>query len=342
LNIENKLTKIKSEFGDNLLLLAHYYQRDEICNYADIVGDSYQLALAACKTKSRHIILCGVSFMAETARILARSDQHVYLPVSKTGCPLADMIEREEFEKHFAYLFSLFGDSIIPLLYINSKADVKASVAKANGTICTSSNAALISSYYLNKGKKIFFLPDKNLGINTANSLGLKSDEIFIYQPQEPFPKINSGIKFIVWNGFCYVHTNFTIFDIQKAKIKYPSCKIFVHAECSPEVAQAADFFGSTSQISASVKKAQAGDVIFIGTEYNFVHRLSFLRNDLKVLALKNSICKNMAKTTLQSVYKTIQSLTETKNIPELKLEKGIQEQARSALTKMINITEAK
>jgi len=337
-----KIKEIKQTFCRNLIIMAHYYQKNEIISCADIVGDSYKLALHASKTQAHHIILCGVFFMAESARILARSDQRVYLPVLEAGCPMADMIDVNGFNRHFAFLCSVFGQQLVPLLYVNSPADVKAAVGKAGGTTCTSSNAALIAQYYLKQGKKIFFLPDKNLGINIAASLGLSSAAIYNYDSKVTFPNISSSHKFIVWDGFCHVHTNFTLVDIQKAKSRYPYCKIFVHPECSPEVVNSSDFSGSTSQILAEVENAESGEIIFIGTEYHFVNRLSHLRRDIKVYPLKKSICGNMAKTTLQTVYETVSVLKEGKCTHELTLDETVCDDARKSLQNMIEITETR
>lgn len=338
----DKINEIKQKHAKKLIIMAHYYQRDEIISCADVIGDSYKLALHASKTEAYHIILCGVFFMAESARILARSDQRVYLPVREAGCPMADMINIVSFEKHFTFLQSIFGRQLIPLLYVNSPADVKAAVGKAGGAACTSSNASFIADYYLKQGKKIFFLPDKNLGINIAASLGLSQADVFHYNSKITFPAVSPVHKFIVWDGFCHVHTNFTLFDIQKAKTRYPYCKIFVHPECVPEVVNSADFYGSTSQILAEVEKAKSGEVIFIGTEYHFVNRLTQLRSDLNVYPLKKSICGNMAKTTLQTLYNNIAAIDRGEYTHELTLPVKVRDQARISLKNMIDITETR
>jgi quinolinate synthase len=340
MEIISEIKKIKNSLAGDLIIMAHYYQNDEIVACADLVGDSYKLALEASKTQARHIILCGVLFMAESARILARSDQKVYIPSKDAGCPLADMIDVNTFKKHYAFLQSVFKRNIIPILYVNSPADVKAAIGKAGGTSCTSSNAALIADYYLKQGEKIFFLPDQNLGINIAISLGLSASVLYRYDSKTDNPALSPSHQFIVWDGFCHVHTNFTLFDIQKAKNRYPHCKIFVHPECTPEVVQSADFSGSTSQILTEVEKAEAGDVIFIGTEYHFVNRLMRLRNDINVYPLKKSICGNMAKITLQKLYETVVAIAQGESAHEINLSTAVCNQARHSLKAMIEITE--
>ncbi len=337
-----ELERIKQELGQKLLIMAHYYQKDEVVEQADLVGDSYKLAVQAARTSAKYIVLCGVYFMAESARILARGDQHVYLPVFQAGCPMADMIDVELFHTHFSHLKSLMGDSLVPIVYVNSTAEVKAAVGTNNGSACTSSNAARICDYFLKQGKKIFFLPDANLGKNVAASLGIRAAELFSYHANEPLPDTPDKTRFITWDGYCHVHTNFSLFDIMKAKANYPYAKILVHPECIPEVVTAADFSGSTSQIMEQVKAAEAGDVLFVGTELHFVERLAHLRSDITVFPLKKSLCGNMAKTNLQNVYQTVREIETEKSTHEIDIIPDIRNNAHRALQNMINISEGK
>jgi quinolinate synthase len=342
MKIEDTLTRIKEKLGANLLIMAHFYQKDEVAANADIVGDSYKLAVHASQAEARYIVLCGVFFMAESARILAGPEQHVYLPVPEAGCPMADMISSDLYHTHVASLRESMGDSLVPIVYVNSPARVKALVGDHGGSACTSSNAAAVCGHYLARGKKILFLPDANLGINTALALGLARTEIHRYDSAQAALPPPAGARFIVWDGYCHVHTRFTMYDIIKARTHYPYAKILVHPECIPEVTEAADFSGSTSQIAEQVAKAEAGDVIFVGTEYHFVHRLALLRRDISVFPLKKSLCRNMAKTGLSDLSRTLEEIEAGIPDHEILLPPSVSGGARKALQNMIDITTGK
>jgi len=335
-----EIEKIKAHYGEDLIILAHYYQRDEVFNLAGISGDSYKLAVEASRTKAKYIVFCGVLFMAESSRILAREEQKVYLPDFDAGCPLADMIDLNDFERAYNQLYSMWKDDLVPIVYVNSSASIKAAVGKRQGLTCTSSNAVPIIRSHIESGKKVFFIPDKNLGINTARLLKLSDDEVLIFSPKNRENQVSSHIKLVVWPGFCYVHNNFSIIDVRKAKIQYPYCKILVHPECPPDVVDAADFCGSTSQIINQVKKASVGEVLYIGTEFNLVNRLSQKLDNITVFPLKRSGCVNMSKITLQKLYFTLKKLIDFQNEHEVVVNRDIKKDAKKALRRMIEFVE--
>ncbi|WP_456469788.1 quinolinate synthase NadA, partial [Caminibacter sp.] len=245
----------------NITLAAHYYQKDEIFDIADLTGDSLELAKKTSQLKNP-LIFCGVSFMGESAKIL-NPDIPVYMP-RLASCSMARMAEVEKVKNNIKELKEN-GIDFIPITYINSSAAVKAIVGELGGLTCTSSNAKKIVSHVLNQGKKVFFLPDKNLGQNVAKMLEVKSSVIGDENWQ--------SADIICFNGHCSVHQLFMPEHIEFYKKKYPEIKIVVHPECSPEVCEMADFVGSTSQILNYVKE-HPKDLMAIGTEYNFVHRM--------------------------------------------------------------------
>jgi quinolinate synthase len=220
----------------NITLAAHYYQKDEIFDIADLTGDSLELAKKTAKLKNP-LIFCGVSFMGESAKILNPSIP-VYMP-KLASCSMARMAEVEKVKKDIQTLKENNID-FIPITYINSSAKVKAIVGELGGLTCTSSNAKKNVSSILQKGKKIFFLPDKNLGQNVARMMGVKASVIREDNWQEA--------DIICYNGHCSVHQLFMPEHVEFFKEKYPGIKIVVHPECSPEVCEMADFVGSTSQ----------------------------------------------------------------------------------------------
>ena len=335
-----EIKHLKKEYGQRLTILAHYYQRDEVYELADVTGDSYKLALEASRARAEYIIFCGVSFMAESARILARPDQRVLLPDHEAGCPLADMVTAKECVRALDDIRALSSRPVTPVLYINSSAAVKAAVGNAEGVTCTSSNAEWIVRSLLEEGRTVFFLPDGNLGINTARGLGLGEAEIAVFKRGRLNENAASSARFFIWDGFCNVHARFTVTDIVKAKSRHPYALIVVHPECPENVVARADFAGSTSGIMAKVACARAGDVVYVGTELNLVRRLAASRSDIQVLPLRESGCMNMNKITPAKVLDAVRSLKESASPFEVTVNEAEAAGARRALSGMIERVE--
>ena len=311
----------------NITLAAHYYQKDEIFDIADLTGDSLELAKKTAKIKNP-LIFCGVSFMGESAKILNPSIP-VYMP-KLASCSMARMAEVEKVKKDIQTLKENNID-FIPITYINSSAKVKAIVGELGGLTCTSSNAKKIVSSVLQKGKKIFFLPDKNLGQNVARMMGVKASVIGEDNWQ------NADI--ICYNGHCSVHQLFMPEHVEFFKEKYPGIKIVVHPECSPEVCEMADFVGSTSQILNYVKE-HSNDLMAIGTEYNFVHRMKRdINPNIYILSSTKPECPSMNETTLEELYKLLKAIDEGKSYNEIKVDDEIKQNALKALQKMMELS---
>ena len=311
----------------NITLAAHYYQKDEIFDIADLTGDSLELAKKTAKIKNP-LIFCGVSFMGESAKILNPSIP-VYMP-KLASCSMARMAEVEKVKKDIQTLKENNID-FIPITYINSSAKVKAIVGELGGLTCTSSNAKKIVSSILQKGKKIFFLPDKNLGQNVAKMLGVKASVIGEDNWQ------NADI--ICYNGHCSVHQLFMPEHVEFFKEKYPGIKIVVHPECSPEVCEMADFVGSTSQILNYVKE-HSNDLMAIGTEYNFVHRMKRdINPNIYILSSTKPECPSMNETTLEELYKLLKAIDKGKPYNEIKVDDEIKQNALKALQRMMELS---
>lgn len=269
--------KIK-QLGDDLLIMAHHYQKDEVVEFAEVMGDSLYLAQAAQKNKkAKHIIFCGVHFMAETAAMLTEDYQSVYLPDENAGCFMADMAQINDVERAWKHLTARFGSEILPVTYVNSTAEIKAFVGRNNGTCVTSTNAPQVIKWALSQGKRVFFLPDQHLGRNTAYALGEKLDSMSVWDyknDQLIFEGNDDDNKIILWDGYCGVHQQFTVENVQDIKKKHPDVKVIVHPECSFEVVQASDFSGSTNALIKMVDEAPDGSVFAIGTDNNLVARI--------------------------------------------------------------------
>ncbi|OEF99999.1 quinolinate synthetase [Vulcanibacillus modesticaldus] len=342
--MEDRVREIKEKFGDRLYIPGHHYQKDEVIQFADDVGDSLQLAkLAAQNKKAEFIVFCGVHFMAETADILTRPDQKVILPDLNAGCSMADMANIEQTQRAWDKLTELFGDTILPLTYVNSTAAIKAFVGKNGGATVTSSNAKKILSWALTQKERILFLPDQHLGRNTAYDLGIKLDEMAVWDPEEnrlEYEGDIQNIKIILWNGYCSVHQNFTVENVEQVRKNDPDRKIIVHPECTFDVVQLSDENGSTNKIIQTIKNAPSGSKWAIGTENNLVNRLIKEHHDKDIISLNPFTCNcyTMNRIDLPYLLWSLERLEEGQVVNQITVEKEIADNALLALERMLTI----
>ena len=342
LNDDELIEKIrakKRELGSQLIILTHHYQRKEIVGLGDFVGDSFELSRkAAADWQCRYIVFCGVHFMAESAAILAQPHQVVQIPDEEAGCWMASMAETRSVESAWEQLESKAGKgSIIPVVYMNSDADLKAFCGDHGGTVCTSSNADKAVKWAFGQGEKVLFFPDRHLGHNVGHDLGLAPEEMVVWSPDKPFggndPDALSRARLILWDGYCLVHTRFTCEQIEKRRAEFPEARIIVHPECPREVVAMADASGSTSRIVKYVSEAPAGSTIVIGTEINLISRLASEYPDKKVLDLHRSLCPNMFKINLANLLETLKNIGETNVV---RVAEETKASARLALDRML------
>lgn len=269
MNIVEEIKKLKRE--KNALVLAHLYQRPEIQELADIVGDSYFLSKKAMESDKDLIVFCGVRFMAESAKILS-PNKRVLLPAKEARCPMADM--------GVVYKLQALKDeypNAKVVSYINTNLDIK-----AMSDVCVTSSSALKIMNNL-EGDEIIFIPDRNLGEYIS----------------EFFP----NKKFILYQGFCPVHERITPEDILELKELYPSFEVLVHPECNKPVRSLADYIGSTSElINYSAESKSQGFIVV--TEEGVLHQMKQKSPNKTFVPLRNSmICPNMKMTTLDELY---------------------------------------
>ncbi len=283
-----------AELGDDVVILGHNYQRREIVEHADFIGDSFQLSKEAANADAEYVIFGGVTFMAESADIITDDDQTVILPSMEASCPMAGMAEALQVDAAWAEITAAAPDEeIIPITYMNSYADLKAFTAEHGGAICTSSNAHLVFEWALEKGDKVLFLPDKHLGENTAHRLGLE-DETADWDPWDPEGKDAEEVAesdIILWDGYCQVHERFRESHIDQMREDHPEANVVVHPECRREVVEAADVVGSTSTICEVVEEADPGDTWAIGTEIHLANHLDRWYPEVNVLPLCGDAC---------------------------------------------------
>ena len=289
----------KRTLGDQVMVLGHNYQRDEVIEHADFRGDSLLLAkLAAQHSERPYVVFCGVHFMAETADILSRSNQTVILPDMAAGCSMADMAAIEQVDQCWDSLARILPveEIVTPAVYVNSAAVLKAFCGEHGGITCTSSNARAVIEWSWARREKILFFPDEHLGRNTANKMGLPRDQMIVWDPFQP----NGGnsleairkARLILWKGHCSVHQMFQPAHVDYFRKKYPYLKVIVHPECHEDVVNRADLVGSTEFIIKTVSAAPAGTAWAVGTELNLVNRLKRNQPDKRVYFLSSTVCQ--------------------------------------------------
>lgn len=293
--LERRVSEVKARLGKKLFIPGHHYQKDEVIQFADSTGDSLKLAQVSAENKeAEHIVFCGVHFMAETADILTAQNQIVYLPDMRAGCSMADMADIYQTERAWEELIALFGDTMLPLTYVNSTAAIKAFVGRHHGATVTSSNAEKMVKWALEQKERLLFLPDQHLGRNTAYNLGIKLEEMAVWDPIQNKLEAKTdieNIKVILWKGHCSVHENFTVENVLQTREQYPDMNIIVHPECRREVVELSDFAGSTNYIIDRIIESKPGSAWAIGTEMNLVKRIIQDHPDKNIVSLNPHMC---------------------------------------------------
>ncbi|NDI37048.1 quinolinate synthase NadA [Chengkuizengella sediminis] len=296
--LRERLLELKKE--RNAIILAHYYQRDEIQEVADFRGDSFLLAQKAAETDADVIVFCGVHFMGESAKILA-PDKTVIIPDERAGCPMADMVNveglRELKRKH---------PNATVVTYINSSAEIKAET----DICCTSANAVKVIQSL--DTEEIIWVPDKNLGHYVSQF---------------------TDKKMILWEGYCNTHDMLTVKDVEEMKAKYPNAEFVVHPECRPEVVEIADFVGSTTGILKYCKESDSQEFI-VGTEDGTGYQLRMDSPNKKFhFATKFLVCPNMK---VNNLKKLVRSLEDMK--PQIYVPPHIADKAKLSLERMLKV----
>ena len=294
--LKERILQLKKE--RNAIILAHYYQRDEIQEIADFRGDSFLLAQKAASTDADVIVFCGVHFMGESAKILA-PNKTVIIPDERAGCPMADMVNVDGLKKLKAQ-----HPNAKVVAYINTSAEVKSET----DICCTSANAIKVIESV--DADEVIWVPDKNLG---------------------DYVQKHTNKKLIIWEGYCNTHDMLTVRDVEEMKAQYPNAQFVVHPECRPEVVKLGDFVGSTTAIIKYCKESDCQEII-VGTEDGTGYHLR-LDSPHKTFhfATKYLVCPNMKVNNLKKVAKCLETLS-----PQIYVPPHIADQARLSLERML------
>lgn len=343
--LADRIGAARSALGQRAVILGHHYQRDEIVRFADFLGDSFKLSMqAASRRDAQFIVFCGVHFMAESADILSGTDQQVILPNLEAGCSMADMADLDAVTECYQSIEDVCGPSVLPVTYVNSSADLKAFCGQHGGAACTSSNAAAILRWALERSDRVLFFPDQHLGRNTARQLGIEPDQTIVWDPARPLggndPAALRRARLILWNGHCSVHMRFTTSQIAEARERYPDINVIVHPECRAEVVLAADAVGSTELIVKRIAESPAGSRWAVGTEINLVNRVAKEHPDKLVFCLDPVVCPCATMYRIHPAYLlwSLESLLAGEVVNRIVVAPEVARWAREALTRMLEI----
>ena len=346
---EERILSAKAALGKRAVILGHHYQRADVYKHADLTGDSLKLSRLAAKTSAEYIVFCGVHFMAEVADILTFGKRSVILPDMNAGCSMADMANLPKVERAWRELSNVIDpeQSVTPVTYINSAADLKAFCGEHGGIVCTSSNAGKVLEWSFKQREKALFFPDQHLGRWSGYRMGIPLENMLVWDPDEPMgglsPEQINNAKILLWKGHCSVHQMFQPQHVLKFLNQYPDGLVISHPECKFEVCKLSHYVGSTETIIKMVKAGKPNTRWLVGTELNLVDRLAQeVKPEGKIVQFMAStvcMCSTMARIDPQHLAWALENLVEGKAVNQIRVPERDAELARLALDRMLQIS---
>ena len=344
-----KIIAAKEKLGKRVVILGHHYQRDEVFKHADFTGDSLKLSRNAAESEAEYIVFCGVHFMAEVADILSRPEQISILPDLAAGCSMADMANLIKVQKCWQELSSVIDadNTVTPVTYINSAADLKAFCGEHGGIVCTSSNAKKILDWSFSQREKVLFFPDQHLGRNTGYRMGIPLEKMVTWDFNQPRGGLTieqiKNAKIILWNGYCSVHQAFKPEHIDNFLTKYPETIVIAHPEACFEVCEKADYIGSTEYILKTVREAQPNTRWLVATELNMVNRLheecKAQGKNVHFMSPMLCMCSTMFRTDPQHLAWVLENLAAGFVVNQISVPAKQAELAKLALNNMLEVS---
>ena len=379
--LDRRIEARKAELGSDLVILGHHYQSDSVVKHADFLGDSFKLSQLAAErvaeVGAKHVVFCGVHFMAETADLLTDDDVTVLLPDMGAGCSMADMADYDQTVDCWDDLTALYRRSgenvrIIPVCYMNSSAAIKAFCGEHGGVVCTSSNCDKIFDWVLAGGEtplapgervQVLFIPDQHLGRNTAAAAGFTPDvgiegapppdapDMCVYDPRSAQPLGGADPQqllrstFVLWRGHCSVHKLFRPEHVDQARAQQPGITVIAHPECTYAVCQKSDMTGSTEGIIRAIESAEPGSHWAIATEVHLVNRLRDAAAErgvhVRILSECQCLCTTMIRINPAHLLHTLDLLANGKTPNAIRVHPDAQAPANLALQRMLDVTAA-
>lgn len=359
--ISDRITELRVQLGEDLLILGHHYQRDSIVMHADFLGDSFMLSQKAAESEAKYIVFCGVHFMAESADILTTDEQHVVLPNLRAGCSMADMATLTEVKIAWDEIIAQTGltdpitrsdpvaladdggSFLVPVTYMNSSADLKDFVGRHGGIVCTSTNATGALQWAFDRAGPngaVLFFPDQHLGRNTGSLMGIDESLMPTWTPGIGAMGAIKGSRIILWHGFCSVHKRFTVPQVEEFRAREPEGIVVVHPECPKETVDVSDANGSTQFIRNFVQQQAPGARIAIGTEINMVARLAQEHPDKHIECLDDEICPCSTMYMIHPAYlmDVLERIIDGEVPNHIQVPKSIKEGSLLGLERMLSI----
>jgi quinolinate synthase len=365
-DLRARIAAARARLGKRLVILGHHYQQDEVVEFADFVGDSFELSRqAAAQHGIEYVVFCGVHFMAESADILTDQSVSVVLPDLGAGCSMADMANLDQTIECWEQLGQVCpGQTIVPVTYMNSSAAIKAFVGEHAGAVCTSSNCRGVlewafaggagksdiapnnaqGTHSLGLPAKVLFFPDQHLGRNTAHQMGVPLDKMIVWDPTRDLGGNTEqqvrDAQVILWKGHCSVHQLFRPEHVDEVRVKYPGMKVIVHPECRLEVVEKADQVGSTAFIVKQIQAAPAASQWAVGTEVHLVQRLARQHPDQKIIVLSECqcLCTTMFRIDLRHLCWAVENLADGVVVNPIRVDSRTRKWATVALERMLAI----
>ena len=341
-----RILAAREKLGKRLVILGHHYQHESVYRHADFSGDSLKLSKYCENLDAEFIVFLGVHFMAEVADILSRPNQVVILPDLAAGCSMADMANLAKVERSYRELNKVldFDETITPVTYINSAADLKAFCGEHGGIVCTSTNAPKILEWSFKQREKVLFFPDQNLGRWSGHKMGIPLEEMPIWDPDQPQGGLTieqiKNAKILLWKGHCAVHQMFRLQNIEQFRKEHPDGKVISHPEAPFEVCLHSDFVGSTEYILKTVTEAEPNTKWLVGTELNLVTRLAEqMKPQGKLVQFMSHVvceCSTMARIDPQHLAWCLENLVEGNIVNQITVPADEAKLAKLTLDRML------
>jgi len=346
---QDRIIEARKVLGEKIVILGHHYQNETVYRHADFAGDSLKLAQYVQQLDAKYIVFLGVHFMAEVSDILSRDDQITVLPDLSAGCSMADMANLAKVERTYREISKVldFDQTITPITYINSAADLKAFCGEHNGIVCTSTNAPKILEWAFKQRQKVLFFPDQNLGRWTGYKMNIPLEDMIVWDPDLPLGGLTekqiTDSKILLWKGHCAVHQMFRLEHIERFKELHPDGFVISHPESPFEVCQNSDFVGSTEFILKTIQKAEKNTKWLVGTELNLVNRLANeMKSEGKLVQFMSQVvceCSTMARIDPQHLAWTLENILKDSPVNIIKVKESEAKLAKLALDRMLAVT---
>jgi quinolinate synthase len=346
---QERIVAARAKLGKRAVILGHHYQRADVYKHADLTGDSLRLSKLAAQTDAQYIVFCGVHFMAEVADILSKPEQVSILPDLGAGCSMADMANLSKVERAWREIAQVLDpdETVTPVTYINSAADLKAFCGEHGGIVCTSTNARQILEWSFARREKVLFFPDQHLGRWTGYLMDIPLSEMLVWDPDEEMggltPQQIKMAKILLWKGHCSVHQMFQAQHVLNFRAQNPGGMVISHPECNFEVCKLSDYVGSTDFIIKTIAASAPGSRWLVGTELNLVNRIAeeFKPQGkmVKFMAPTVCMCSTMARIDPQHLAWALENLAEGRVVNQIKVPAHEAKLARIALDRMLAVS---